>query len=247
VLLYCSKDNDLIARYCHFDWGENRFGVPNFPENCAKAALEYMGDRSKERAFDIGCAVGRSSFELARIFDKVIGVDLSARLIQEALRLKESGSVHYAMPVEGEIVSLHEVRLNKFGLEHASKKVNFWQADPCRLKPIFSDFDLVLAANLIERLPNPVEFLKSMPQRIRKGGMLILTSTYTWQEKLTPKAYWIGGYIDNGKEVTSLHGLQRLLEADFKLLDTQDIPFVFQETAREYRHGVAQMSVWERR
>jgi len=28
----------IIAQYCHFGWGENRFGVPNYPETCAKLA-----------------------------------------------------------------------------------------------------------------------------------------------------------------------------------------------------------------
>ena len=34
-----------------------------------------MKDKPRKKAFDIGCAIGRSSFELARGFDEVIGVD----------------------------------------------------------------------------------------------------------------------------------------------------------------------------
>ena len=236
----------IIAQYCHFGWGENRFGVPNYPETCVKLAIDYMQGRRMQRAFDVGCASGRSSFELARVFDEVIGVDFSARFIQEALRLKESGVLRYAMPVEGEIEMLHEVRLNKFGLEHASKKVNFWQADACNLKPIFTDFDLVFAGNLIDRLYDPRKFLLSMAPRIRKGGLLILTSPYTWQEESTPKEKWIGGYKRDGENVTTLQGLEEILGSDFRLLDTCDVPFVIQETARKHQHTVAQMSVWER-
>lgn len=241
------NDMHVLAKYCHFGWGENRFGVPNYPETCVKLALEYMGDRPKERAFDVGCAIGRSSFELARAFDEVIGVDFSARFIQEALRLKESGVLRYAVPVEGEIEAFYEVRLNKFGLEHASKKVNFWQADACNLKPIFTDFDLVFAGNLIDRLYDPRKFLESMAPRIRKNGLLVLTSPYTWQEESTPKEKWIGGYKRDGENVTTLQGLEEILGGDFKLLDTRDVPFVIQETARKHQHTVAQMSVWERR
>ncbi len=236
----------IIAQYCHFGWGENRLGVPNYPETCAKLALAYMEDRPKTKAFDVGCAIGRSSFELAREFDEVIGVDFSARFIQEALRLKESGVLRYAIPEEGEIESFHEVRLNKFGLEHASKKVNFWQADACNLKPIFTGFDLVFAGNLIDRLYDPRKFLNSMAPRIHKGGLLILTSPYTWQEESTPKEKWIGGYKRDGENVTTLQGLEEILGGDFKLLDTRDIPFVIQETARKHQHTIAQMSVWER-
>ncbi len=247
IMTNAYTNDRIIAEYCHFGWGENRFGVTNYPETCVKLALEYMGDRPKERAFDVGCAIGRSSFELARAFDEVIGVDFSARFIQEALRLKESGVLRYAVPVEGEIEAFHEVRLNKFGLEHASKKVNFWQADACNLKPIFTDFDLVFAGNLIDRLYDPRKFLESIAVRIRKNGLLVLTSPYTWQESSTPKEKWIGGYKRDGENVTTLQGLEEILGGDFKLLDTRDVPFVIQETARKHQHTVAQMSVWERR
>lgn len=33
------------------------------------------------RALDLGCATGRTSYELSRCFDKVIGLDYSARFI----------------------------------------------------------------------------------------------------------------------------------------------------------------------
>jgi len=239
--------DSVISQYCHFHWGENALKVPNYPERCAKEALSYMKDRPKERALDVGCAIGRSSFELAREFDEVIGVDFSARFIQEAIRLKESGILRYAIPTEGELEEYHEVRLNKFGLEHASKKVNFWQADACNLKPIFTDFDLVFAGNLIDRLYDPAKFLESMAERIRKGGLLILTSPYTWQEESTPKEKWIGGYKRDGEPVTTLQGLEEILGGDFRLIDTQEIPFVIRETARKHQHTIAQMSVWERR
>lgn len=239
-------DDREFAQYCHFNWGENLLGVPNFPEICVKSAIEYMKKRPKRKAFDVGCTVGRSSFELARVFDEVIGVDLSARLVLEAQRLKESGLLRYAIPTEGELQESFQVRLNKFGLEHASKKVNFWQADACNLKPIFRDFDLVFASNLIERLYDPKSFLKDIRTRICEGGLLVLTSSYDWQEETTPKERWIGGYKRDGKSVTTLCGLEEILSSDFKLLDTKEIPFVIRKTERTHRYTVAQMSVWER-
>jgi putative 4-mercaptohistidine N1-methyltranferase len=241
-----SHNKKSVAYYCHFGWGDNRLGIANYPETCAKLALSYMRDRPKYKAFDVGCAIGRSSFELAREFDEVIGVDFSAHFIWEAQRLKESGVLHYAIPTEGELESYHEVRLNKFGLEHASKKVNFWQADACNLKPIFTGFDLVFAGNLIDRLYDPRKFLLDISGRINQGGLLILTSPYTWQESSTPKEKWIGGYQRDGESVTTLQGLEKILGSMFRLVDTRDIPFVIQETARKHQYTIAQMSVWEK-
>ena len=238
--------DSIISQYCHFGWGENRLVVENYPAKCASIALEIMKDKPRKKAFDIGCAIGRSSFELARGFDEVIGVDFSARFIQEAEVLKQNGVLRYTIPTEGELESFHEIKLSNFHLENEAKKVSFWQADACNLKPIFKDFDLILAGNLIDRLYDPKKFLDSLVDRLNDGGMLILTSPYTWQEESTPKEKWIGGYKRDGENVTTLQGLEEILGNDFTLLETRDVPFVIQETARKHQHTIAQMSVWQK-
>ena len=239
--------DNIISQYCHFSWGENALGVENYPAACARLSLEYMKDKPKTKAFDIGCAIGRSSFELARGFDEVIGVDFSTRFIQEAEKLKQSGVLRYVMPIEGELETFHEVKLSDLGLEQEVSKVNFWQADACNLKPIFKDFDLIFAGNLIDRLYDPKKFLDSLASRLNENGMLILTSPYTWQEESTAKEKWIGGYKRDGENISTLQGLEEILGKEFKLIDTRDVPFVIQETARKHQYTIAQMTVWEKR
>jgi len=239
--------DSIISQYCHFGWGENTLGVENYPAVCGRIALAYMKDKPKRKAFDIGCAIGRSSFELARGFDEVIGVDFSARFIQEAQSLKENGALHYTMPSEGELENFYKVDLADFDLEEERKKVSFWQADACNLKPIYKDFDLIFAGNLIDRLYDPKKFLDSLAARLNDGGMLILTSPYTWQEESTPKEKWIGGYKKDGENVTTLDGLKEILGSDFELIDTKDVPFVIQETARKHQHTIAHMTIWQKR
>jgi len=239
--------DSIISQYCHFSWGENGLGVKNYPAVCAEMALNYMQKKPKRKAFDIGCAIGRSTFELARGFDEVIGVDFSARFIQEAQKMKEECILRYVMPTEGELESFHEVKLSDLGLDKEALKVAFWQADACNLKPIFRDFDLIFAGNLIDRLYDPKKFLESMVSRLNEKGLLILTSPYTWQEESTAKEKWIGGYKRDGESVTTLQGLKEILEDDFRLLDIQDVPFVIQETARKHQHTIAQMTVWEKK
>ncbi len=239
--------DNIISQYCHFGWGENRLGVENYPAKCASIVLEYMKDNPKRRAFDIGCAIGRSSFELARGFDEVIGVDFSARFVQEAQALKENGTLRYVMPTEGELKNFYEVNIADFNLENEREKVVFWQADACNLKPIFKDFDLIFAGNLIDRLYDPKKFLDSIASRLNEGGLFIMTSPYTWQEESTPKEKWIGGYKRDGENVSTLEGLKEILELQFELIDTRDVPFVIQETARKHQHSIAEMTVWQKR
>lgn len=54
-----------------------------------------------KRALDVGCAVGRSSFELARDFDEVVGIDYSNAFIQRCQELKMTGQSAYKLKTEG--------------------------------------------------------------------------------------------------------------------------------------------------
>ncbi len=241
------ETDTLIAQYAEFGWGKPAFGVQNYPAACVKFALEFMKRKPKRKALDVGCAIGRSTFELARAFDEVTGLDFSARFISLATQLAEEGRLGYAFPTEGELVRYEEVHLKDFGLEAKAKRVQFWQADACNLKPQFRGYDLIFAGNLIDRLYDPAKFLSDLHERLNEGGMLVLTSPYTWLEEFTPKEKWLGGFKKDGEDFTTLDGLKAHLLPRFRLIHTRDIPFVIKETARKHQHTVAQMSVWEKR
>ena len=63
------ETDSLLADYAEFHYGDEYFGVPNFPRALVERALEYLGDAPRRRALDLGCASGRATFELARHFD----------------------------------------------------------------------------------------------------------------------------------------------------------------------------------
>ncbi len=241
------ESDALISQYAEFGWGESYFGVENYPSACAKLCLSYMGDKPKKRALDIGCAIGRSSFELAREFDEVVGVDFTARFIGFATKMKEEGAISFFVPIEGDLVSYKSTSLKELYLEKEASKVSFWQGDACNLKPIYKGYDLIFAGNLIDRLYNPKKFLNELHGRLNDDGMFILTSPYTWLEEFTKKEHWLGGYKKNGENFTTLDGLKEVLEKHFRLIDVKDVPFVIRESARKYQHSIAQMSVWQKK
>jgi len=82
--------------------------------------------------------VGRASFELAKEFDRVTGIDFSARFIRVALQLKEKGVAHFELVEEGAVVSYHEARLAELGLDRVAERVEFFQGDATNLKPQFT-------------------------------------------------------------------------------------------------------------
>ena len=64
------------------------------------------------RALDIGCAVGRSSFELTQKFEEVVGIDFSQSFVDACNHLKDQGKVTYFIPTEGELTERLEARVD---------------------------------------------------------------------------------------------------------------------------------------
>lgn len=237
-----------LSEYTEFHYGDTYFGVDNFPAALANIAAQVCADNHPTRsALDIGCAVGRASFELAKTFDKVTGIDFSARFINLANQLKEQGELRYTLVDEGELVQYRERTLSEMNLQHVAERVSFYQGDACNLKPLYAGYDLILAANLIDRLYHPGQFLSTLAERINHGGTLILASPYTWLEDFTPRAEWVGGFKKDGENFTTLEGLKSYLNDHFELLETHDVPFVIRETRRKFQHSVAEVTIWRRR
>ena len=70
------------------------------------------------RALDIGCAVGRSTFELAREFDEVVGIDYSSAFIAKCQQLKITGESDYTLTVEGDLVQRKTARVSQDIVSH---------------------------------------------------------------------------------------------------------------------------------
>jgi 5-histidylcysteine sulfoxide synthase/putative 4-mercaptohistidine N1-methyltranferase len=236
-----------VSQYCEAHYGRTYFDVPNFPARCAAVCCQVARERPRRKALDLGCAVGRASFELAKEFEFVTGIDFSARFIRVALQLKEKGSVHYELAEEGEIVSYHEARLDGLGLDRVADRVEFFQGDATNLKPQFTGYDLILAANLLDRLYNPKGFLETVHQRLNPGGILVMTSPYTWLEEFTKKENWLGGIRKGGEPCWTIDALRDLLSPHCTMLDApRDVDFVIRETRRKFQHSLAELTVWER-
>lgn len=241
------ESDKQLSEYAEFHYGDECFGVPNFPATLANIAIEAMGDKPARRALDLGCATGRASFELARHFEQVVGVDFSARFINAGVQLAEQGELRYTLVDEGELVSYKTRRLDELGLAEVRGKVAFWQGDACNLKPLFTGFDLILASNLIDRLYNPAAFLSTVHERLNPGGVLLIASPYTWLEEHTPRADWLGGFKKDGETWTTLDGLKDLLGRHFRLMaPPRDVPFVIRETRRKHQHTLSEVTLWER-
>jgi len=208
----------------------------------ARSVRELLGDSgSRDRALDIGCAVGRASFELARDFGQVMGIDYSHAFIEAAQRLQMTGRAEIEVADEGETVRRCVVKIPP---DVEAARISFAVGDAMNLPETLAGFDLVLAANLICRLPDPGVFLARLPGLVAPGGQLLLTTPFTWLEEYTPKENWLGGRAGDPRE--SFAVLREMLEPHFVLEYTRELPFLIREHRRKYQYGIALGSRWRR-
>lgn len=110
--------------------------------------------------------------------------------------------------------------------------------------PIVGTFDVVLAANLLCRLPTPVKFLRSVPALLNPGGTLILVSPYSWLEEYTEKKEWIGACSSEADSFKVLSEFMAKECPSLKMIHREDIPFVIREHERKFQYGVSDCVVF---
>jgi putative 4-mercaptohistidine N1-methyltranferase len=237
----------LLSEYAEFHYGSEYFGVANFSKALVDFARPYFPTQ-RQKALDIGCASGRASFELARDFESVTGIDFSVRFIGHGVLLAQQETLRYVLTEEGDLVEYKSCHLADLGLAQFANRVAFFQGDACNLKPQFSQYDFVMAANLIDRLYNPTQFLTSIHERLSPGGVLLIASPYTWLEEHTPKAEWLGGFKKDGESWRTRDALDTILTPHFeRLAEPREIPFVIRETRRKFQHTLSEVTIWRKK
>lgn len=243
-LSFVYESDKSVSEYLEFHYGDEYFGVQNFPSKIARIAISQSSDTPQKRALEIGCAVGRLSFELAKVFESVTGIDFSARFIKNAVQMKEQGVVKYKIKKEGESYEAREVFASEFGIDEESReRCEFWQGDACNLKPHFTGYDLIVAANLIDRLYDPKKFLTDIYTRLNERGVLIIASPYSWDEEFTKKEKWL---TKDGME--SFGAVSEILSERFEPIGNPiNVDFVLRESNRKFQHVISEVSCWRKK
>jgi len=240
----------LLGEYLQFHYGEMTDSLAgewlpagpaleNFPARCVSEGVDVVTLPPQASALDVGCAVGRATFELARHCETVVGLDFSHSFIHAAETLKREGSLAFERAEEGARTSHCVARIAP---EIPRERASFETGDAMNLRANLGGFDVVLAANLMCRLRAPARFLHRLPELVKRGGQLVITTPCTWMEDFTPRENWLCD-----EHYSTLDGLRSQLDGAFDLVKARDLPFMIREHARKFQFTVAQMSVWRRR
>jgi len=232
-----------LSEICHAHFGEKE---NNYYETMAQLCID-LGS-AKTKALEIGCGIGRGTFALAKAFSMVHGIEFTARVVRLATNFKESGKLKYALKEEGELASFLERNLSDFGIDPKSQKVEFWQADPHNMKPYFDGYDLILANDILDTLYDPVLFLKTIKERLNEKGLLVIASSYDWDESKTPKEKWLGGIKKNGEKYSTYDALNEHLSSSFtNIQEPINIALVRYVSERKSVIKTLHVSVWKKR
>ncbi|KAJ9513718.1 hypothetical protein QJQ45_015472 [Haematococcus lacustris] len=187
------------------------------------------------RALDLGCSVGRGTFELARFFAQAVGIDLSTRVIEVASKLRENKRFEFDNKIEGDITQRVAAVIDD---AIDTTRTVFVTGDACNLPDSYHGmFDLVLAANLMDRVPDPQRVLQQARAALAPGGILLLTSPFSWDEEYTERVNWLGGAYKDGAPLRSQdHLVQLLTSMDFELLAAEPCcPLIIPDHIRKFQ------------
>lgn len=238
------ETDKLLAEYLLFHFGTADEILPptrSWPRGMQEAldfpvrTAGYFSSGEGERGLDLGCAVGRSAFEMSRRCGEVLGIDFSHAFINAAEALRRGEPLAYARREEAALVTGLEARLPA-GVD--ADRTRFLQGDAMNLPGDLGTFDRVHAANLLCRLPEPQRLLERLPSLVRPGGELVLATPCTWQEEFTPSENWPPG--------GTFQWLQEKLAPAFSLVSQADEPFLIRETARKFQWTSSLVTVWRR-
>ena len=238
------ESEKLLGEYLLFHYGKKEEVLPwkegpeyalGFPQRTVESLAKDLDKiNSQAKALDIGCAVGASTFVLGKYFGEVLGIDYSQSFIDAAKKLSADNSMDYCYHVEGE----HFVETQAIPPSYKGN-IDFRVGDAMNLPSSLENYDLVHAANLICRLPEPEKFLHRLPDLVKVGGYLILATPFTWLDEYTPRSKWIGSGDSKEK-------LVEILSPWFKLEYEKDLPFLIREHRRKYQYSVSWGTRWRR-
>ncbi len=243
----------LLAEYLLFHYGHDHEILPyaggpaealGFARRIVAECVNLSALPPGARGLDLGCAVGRSSFELARYCNEVVGIDYSARFIRAADDLRQHGSHPYRRTDQGR---LSTECVASVPADISRERVRFEVGDAGDLRRDLGEFDVALLANLLDRLPDPRRCLAQLPGLLKSGGQLVIASPFTWLEEYTPFAHWLGGFERAGQRVESFAALRDILAPEFDFVRECDVPFLIREHERKFQWSVSHAGLWRRR
>ncbi len=175
---------------------------------CLEQSLQLVGDRFAGNVIEVGCSVGRATFDLTRRTDElVLGVDVNFSMLQVAQTVLRTGVVRFPLRRVGLVYDRCEFEVQ---FDRADK-VDFWACDALALPFSNGSFSCAVALNVLDCVVSPRGFLDALADLLTEGGTAVLSTPYDWSGNVTPVEAWIGGHSQRGDDHGASEPLLRSL------------------------------------
>jgi len=190
---------------------ENQFAsqqnncAPGSVVNCLQAGFSLLESTPNAPTLDIGCAVGRSTFEVAHQCGGIaLGVDLNFSLLRVAQKILREGRIRFPLKRTGVVYDRHEYAVE---FENTTN-VDFWACDASALPFHNENFNFISALNVLDTVNSPAMFLQSVNDVLATDGDLLLSTPYDWSPPV-PLQNWFGGHSQRGQHQGSSEAVLR--------------------------------------
>ena len=157
---------------------------------------------------DIGCAVGRTTFELAEAYDEIVlGIDLNFYMLKLAASVLNEGRVTYPKRHSGIVFKRREFSV----LFERAKNVDFWVCDATCLPVGDETFSLAASLNVLDCVQNPYEHLRELARILKPDAAGLVSTPYDWNVSATPLESWLGGHSQRSESQGSSEIMLRSL------------------------------------
>lgn len=156
-----------------------------------RAGMTHIKERPSGPILDLGCSVGRTTFELAETTGEwVLGADLNFSMLRVASQALRTGRVQYPRRRVGVVYDRRAFDV-PFG---GADRVDFWQVDAMALPFPEAPFSMMTSINLLDCLPIPVQHLQSLSTLVRPDGAVLMATPFDWSPAASAVEAWIGGH-----------------------------------------------------
>ncbi len=197
----------VVSSYLWSHYGDllsDKEWLPAYPE------WAKLMEISKGFSLDIGCAVGRFTFEMAKKSDFSIGFDLSFAFINTARELMKRGRLNFEITEEGNIVTPVEIVLPD---SMRLNNLDFIVADALNIPFPQGVFTKVSSLNVIDKVSKPLRHLKEMNRvSANMNAEILISDPFSWSEEVAPVSEWLGGKTEGEFKGFGIDNVTKILE-----------------------------------
>ena len=219
--------------YGDLDPGESMSSLvlPGSIVKLLRRGLPSMNRTVKGPVIDMGCAVGRTTFELAHGCDEIVlGVDLNFGMLKTAATILETGYASYPRRRGG----IAFERRNFPVVFEEAKNVDFWVCDATALPFSADAFSAAVSLNVLDCAWSPYDHLKEVGRILMPGGSALVSTPYDWTAHATPVEAWLGGHSQRSEHKGASPAILRSLFSggghhhaveELELISEEDVPW----------------------